>query len=59
VSTAIYIIANVLLSTVPSIYSALLVLRILQAFDSSAVVSMGAGTVADVSLLPLNTLANS
>ncbi|KAH8690494.1 putative bicyclomycin resistance protein [Talaromyces proteolyticus] len=47
ISIAIYILANVLLATLPSNIGALFFLRILQAFGSSAVVSMGAGTVAD------------
>lgn len=45
----IYILANILLAAVPANYGALIFLRIVQAFGSSAVVSMGAGTVADVS----------
>ncbi|KAH8657509.1 major facilitator superfamily transporter [Tricladium varicosporioides] len=48
ISLAIYIIANILLAVVPSKYAALIVLRIVQAFGGSAVVSLGAGTVADV-----------
>jgi hypothetical protein len=49
ISLAIYIISNILLAAVPSNYAALMILRVVQAFGSSAVVSMGAGTVADVS----------
>ncbi|KAH6972467.1 major facilitator superfamily domain-containing protein [Ilyonectria sp. MPI-CAGE-AT-0026] len=48
ISLAIYIVANVLSAAVPSNYGALVFLRIVQAFGSAAVVSMGAGTVADV-----------
>lgn len=39
-----------LLAAVPANYGALIVLRVVQAFGSSAVVSLGAGTVADVRL---------
>nr|XP_036582855.1 putative dityrosine transporter [Colletotrichum truncatum]KAF6791751.1 putative dityrosine transporter [Colletotrichum truncatum] len=48
ISIGIYIGANILLATVPANYGALVFLRIVQAFGSAAVVSMGAGTVADV-----------
>lgn len=48
ISIAIYIGSNILLAAVPANYAALVILRIVQAFGSSAVVSMGAGTVADV-----------
>lgn len=51
ISLLVYIGANILLAAVPVHYAALVVLRILQAFGSAAVVSMGAGTVADVSVL--------
>lgn len=51
ISLAIYIVANVLSAAVPSNYGALVFLRIVQAFGSAAVVSMGAGTVADVGSL--------
>ncbi|KAL1837216.1 hypothetical protein VTJ49DRAFT_4117 [Mycothermus thermophilus] len=47
ISLAVYIGANILLAAVPAHYAALVVLRIVQAFGSSAVVSMGAGSVAD------------
>ncbi|KAL2146180.1 hypothetical protein VTI28DRAFT_5020 [Corynascus sepedonium] len=47
ISIAIYIGSNILLATVPANYGALVFLRIVQAFGSSAVVSMGAGSVAD------------
>jgi MFS family permease len=48
ISLTIYIGANILLAAVPANYAALVILRIVQAFGSSAVVSMGAGSVADV-----------
>ncbi|CAG7953216.1 unnamed protein product [Penicillium olsonii] len=48
ISILIYILANVLLAAVPANYGALIVLRVVQAFGSSAVVSLGAGTVADI-----------
>ncbi|KAK3902701.1 major facilitator superfamily domain-containing protein, partial [Staphylotrichum tortipilum] len=47
ISIAIYIGSNILMAAVPANYGALVFLRIVQAFGSSAVVSMGAGTVAD------------
>jgi MFS family permease len=48
ISIAIYTIANILLAAVPTNFGALVFLRIVQAFGSAAVVSMGVGTVADV-----------
>lgn len=48
VSILVYILANVLLAAIPANYGALIVLRVVQALGSSAVVSLGAGTVADV-----------
>ncbi|KAK4460448.1 putative transporter [Cladorrhinum samala] len=48
ISLFIYIVANILLAAVPANYGALVFLRIVQAFGSAAVVSMGAGTVADI-----------
>ena len=51
-SIAIYVGSNILLATVPANYGALVFLRIVQAFGSSAVVSMGAGSVADVCIPP-------
>ncbi|KAK8212251.1 major facilitator superfamily domain-containing protein [Phyllosticta capitalensis] len=48
VSLAIFILANVILAVVPANVGALFVLRILQAVGSSAVASVGAGTVADI-----------
>jgi MFS family permease len=47
-SIAIYIGSNILLAAVPANYGALVFLRVVQAFGSAAVVSMGAGSVADV-----------
>ncbi|KAI5958808.1 DTR1 [Candida theae] len=43
-----FILANVLLATVPANIGALYVLRILQAFGASSVMSVGAGTIADI-----------
>ncbi|KAK7514519.1 major facilitator superfamily domain-containing protein [Phyllosticta citriasiana] len=48
VSLAIFIVANVILAAVPANIGALFVLRIFQAMGSSAVASVGAGTVADI-----------
>ncbi|QUC19598.1 uncharacterized protein UV8b_03839 [Ustilaginoidea virens] len=48
VSLAIFIASNLLLAVLPKNYGALLILRIVHAFGSAAVVSMGAGTVADM-----------
>ncbi|KAE8422317.1 major facilitator superfamily domain-containing protein [Aspergillus pseudocaelatus] len=48
ISLVVYIIANVLMAVLPANFGALVFLRIVQAFGSSAVVSMGAGTVADI-----------
>ncbi|KAE8138592.1 major facilitator superfamily domain-containing protein [Aspergillus pseudotamarii] len=48
ISLVVYIIANVLMAVLPTSFGALVFLRIVQAFGSSAVVSMGAGTVADI-----------
>ncbi|RAK81745.1 putative bicyclomycin resistance protein [Aspergillus fijiensis CBS 313.89] len=47
-SLLVYIAANILLAVIPANYGALIVLRIVQAFGSAAVVSLGAGTVADI-----------
>lgn len=47
-SLAIFIASNVLLAAVPANIAALFILRILQALGSSAVASVGAGTVADI-----------
>lgn len=43
-----FIVANILLATVPANIGALYVLRILQAFGASSVMSVGAGTIADI-----------
>ena len=43
-----FILANILLATVPANIGALYVLRILQAFGASSVMSVGAGTIADI-----------
>ncbi|KAF9640739.1 putative major facilitator superfamily protein [Lasiodiplodia theobromae] len=48
VSLAIFIASNILLAAVPANIAALFILRILQALGSSAVASVGAGTVADI-----------
>ncbi|KAE8353790.1 major facilitator superfamily domain-containing protein [Aspergillus coremiiformis] len=48
ISILVYIVANVLIAALPTNFGALIFLRIVQAFGSSAVVSMGAGTVADI-----------
>ncbi|KAB8231253.1 major facilitator superfamily domain-containing protein [Aspergillus alliaceus] len=48
ISLVVYIVANVLMAALPANFGALIFLRIVQAFGSSAVVSMGAGTVADI-----------
>ncbi|KAG7662653.1 DTR1 [[Candida] subhashii] len=48
ISLVFFIIANILLATVPANIGALYVLRILQAFGASSVMSVGAGTVTDI-----------
>lgn len=48
ISLSIFILANVLLATVPTHIAALFILRIVQAAGVSSVMSLGAGTVADV-----------
>lgn len=48
ISLAIFLIANILLATLPANYSALLFLRMVQAFGCSGVISLGAGAIADV-----------
>ncbi|KAH6612192.1 major facilitator superfamily domain-containing protein [Chaetomium sp. MPI-SDFR-AT-0129] len=47
ISIAVYILSNILIAVVPANYGALVFLRIVQAFGAAAVVSMGAGSVAD------------
>ena len=49
-----FIVANILLATVPANIGALYVLRILQAFGASSVMSVGAGTIADLSLIHIS-----
>jgi MFS family permease len=48
VSLLIYIIANVLLAAVPANLVVLFILRIVQGFGAASVLSLGAGTVADM-----------
>jgi MFS family permease len=48
VSLLIYIVANVLLAAVPANLVALFILRIVQGFGAASVLSLGAGTVADM-----------
>ena len=48
ISLAIFQMANILLATLPANYGALLFLRMVQAFGCSAVISLGAGAIADV-----------
>ncbi|AJQ00178.1 Dtr1p [Saccharomyces cerevisiae YJM195] len=48
VSLSLMLIVNILLAAVPVNIAALFVLRIFQAFASSSVISLGAGTVTDV-----------
>ncbi|KAK6459978.1 major facilitator superfamily domain-containing protein [Scheffersomyces coipomensis] len=48
VSLVFFILANILLAVVPANIGALYVLRIVQAFGASSVISLGAGTVADL-----------
>ncbi|OAQ64579.1 MFS transporter [Pochonia chlamydosporia 170] len=47
ISLAIFILSNVLLAALPKNFGSLMFLRIVHAFGSAAVMSMGAGTVAD------------
>ncbi|KAI9891476.1 MAG: Dityrosine transporter 1 [Vezdaea aestivalis] len=48
VSFAVFIVANILLASVPAKYGALVALRIVQALGGSSVTSLGAGTIADM-----------
>lgn len=48
VSLMIYIVANILLAAVPANLAALFILRIVQGFGAASVLSLGAGTVADI-----------
>lgn len=47
-SLMIYIVANILLAAVPANLAALFILRIVQGFGAASVLSLGAGTVADI-----------
>lgn len=55
IALAIYLAANILLAALPANFGALVFLRMVQAFGCSSVITLGAGTVADVcfSLSPL------
>ncbi|KAL6720624.1 Dityrosine transporter 1 [Lecanora helva] len=48
VSLLIYIAANILLAALPANLAALYILRVVQGFGAASVLSLGAGTVADV-----------
>ncbi|KAL8988999.1 MAG: hypothetical protein Q9177_002015 [Variospora cf. flavescens] len=48
VSLVIFIVANILLAALPANLAALFILRIVQGFGAASVLSLGAGTVADV-----------
>lgn len=48
ISLSIYITANVLLAVLPANVAALFILRIVQDFGAASVLSLGAGTVADL-----------
>lgn len=48
ISLAIYLVANILMAALPTNFGALVFLRMVQAFGCSAVISLGAGTIADV-----------
>ncbi|KAF4306614.1 hypothetical protein GTA08_BOTSDO04859 [Botryosphaeria dothidea] len=48
VSLSIYIVANVLLAAAPANLAALFILRVVQGFGGASVLSLGAGTVADI-----------
>lgn len=48
ISLIIYIAANILLAALPANLAALFILRIVQAFGAASVLSLGAGTVADL-----------
>lgn len=50
----IYFVSNILMATLPANFGALLFLRMMQAFGCSSVMSLGAGTVADVRVPFLN-----
>lgn len=48
ISLAIYLVANILMAALPTSFCALVFLRMAQAFGCSSVISLGAGTIADV-----------
>lgn len=48
IALAIYLVANVLMGTLPANFGALVFLRMVQAFGCSSVMTLGGGTVADV-----------
>jgi len=48
ISLLIFIAANILLAALPANLAALFILRIVQGFDAASVLSLGAGTVADI-----------
>ncbi|KAH0548290.1 hypothetical protein GP486_008009 [Trichoglossum hirsutum] len=48
ISIALFVSSNVALAAAPARYGSLMALRILQAFGSSSVMSLGAGTIADI-----------
>lgn len=48
VSLSLFIVANILLAALPANLASLFILRILQALGASSVMSVGAGTVADI-----------
>ncbi|KAH3686711.1 hypothetical protein WICPIJ_002312 [Wickerhamomyces pijperi] len=48
VSLSIFVLGNILMAAVPTSLVALFILRVVQAFGASSVMSVGAGTVADI-----------
>lgn len=48
IALAIYLASNILLAALPANFGALVFLRMVQAFGCSSVITLGAGTVADV-----------
>lgn len=48
ISLLIYIAANILLAALPANLAALFILRVVQGFGAASVLSLGAGTVADI-----------
>ncbi|KAM7211886.1 Major facilitator superfamily domain containing protein [Rhypophila decipiens] len=48
IALAIYLAANILLAALPANFGALVFLRMVQAFGCSSVITLGAGTVADI-----------